>query len=87
MTYAIIYLNKVVKKDIPNLSSSAKSLIKKAIETRLMKDPIAYGKPLRFGLYGQRRLRVSDYRVIYTVNPDTKTVTIVAIGHRKDIYD
>lgn len=86
MTYAIEYTEKVIKKDIPALSSSAKKLIKRAIEERLTTDPIAFGKPLRYGLYGQRRLRVSKYRVIYTVDHKNHIVTIYAIDHRKDIY-
>ena len=84
--YKIEYLTKVIEKDIPKLPSSAKKLIKKAIEERLTLDPIAYGKPLRYGLYGQRRLRVSDYRIIYIVDSQNKLVTITAIGHRKNIY-
>lgn len=31
------------------------------------------------------RLRVGDYRILYII-PDDKTLLIVAIGHRKDIY-
>lgn len=87
MAYRIEYLPKVVKKDIPNLSSSAANLIKKAIEERLTADPIAFGKPLTRGLYGQRRLRVSNYRIIYTVDAKQQIVTITAIGHRSNVYD
>ncbi len=87
MAYKIEYLKKVVKKDIPSLSSSAGKLIKRAIEERLTSDPVSYGKPLRYGLYGQRRLRVGDYRVIYIVDSENKIVTISAIGHRSKIYD
>ena len=32
------------------------------------------------------KLRVGDYRVLYDVNSDTKTIFIHLIGHRKDIY-
>lgn len=31
------------------------------------------------------RLRVGDYRVIFF--EDAKTITVVAVGHRRDIYD
>ena len=30
------------------------------------------------------RLRVGDYRVIFTI--DATTITLLSIGHRKDIY-
>lgn len=85
--YQIRYIDEVVKKHIPDLPISARALIKKAIEERLTIDPIGFGKPLRYSLKGHRRLRVSDYRVVYRIEPETKTVLIVAIKHRKDIYD
>lgn len=49
-----------------------------------MVDPITSGKPLRYNLKGHRCLRVSDYRVIYRI--ENKSVIIIAIKHRKDIY-
>jgi mRNA-degrading endonuclease RelE of RelBE toxin-antitoxin system len=85
--YQIRYLEEVIRKHIPSLSFSAKALIQKAIEERLMVDPIGFGKPLRYSLKGHRRLRVSDYRVVYRIEPEIKTVIIVAIKHRKDIYE
>jgi mRNA interferase RelE/StbE len=60
-------------------------LIKKAIIDKLTIDPRSFGKPLAGSLKGHYRLRIGDYRVIYRVNGDV--VTVVAIGHRKDIYD
>ena len=78
--YQIRYLEEVIRKHIPALSSSTKELIKIAIEERLMKDPIGFGKPLRYSLIGHRRLRVSDYRIVYRIKPKIKTVVIVAIG-------
>lgn len=85
--YKIEYLQKVVKEDIPELTQTARDLIKKAIEERLMVDPIGFGKPLRYSLKGHRRLRVSDYRIVYRIIPADQTVLIVGIKHRKDIYD
>ena len=85
--YLIEYLKVVVKTDIPALPRSAKLLIKKAIEERLMIDPIGFGKPLRYSLKGHRRLRVADYRVVYRIDELKQRVLIVAIKHRKDIYE
>jgi addiction module RelE/StbE family toxin len=85
--YEVRYLQEVIHKHIPKISSTAKLLIKQAIETRLMTDPIGFGKPLRYSLKGHRRLRVSDYRIIYRIEAEVKTVIIVAIKHRKDVYD
>ena len=33
------------------------------------------------------RVRVGDYRVIYTVHHDVLLVVVVTLGHRRDIYD
>ena len=85
--YEIDYLEIVVNEDIPKLPSSAMTLIKKAIEERLTLDPIGFGKPLRYSLKGHRRLRVSSYRVVYRIISSSRTVLVVAIKHRKEVYD
>lgn len=85
--YQIEYLASVIKDDIPTLSKTAKHLIQKAIEERLMVDPIGFGKPLRYSLKGHRRLRVSDYRIIYRIEVSKKIVLVIAIKHRKDVYE
>jgi len=33
------------------------------------------------------RIRVGDYRAIYEINEEKKTVIILFIGHRRDVYD
>ncbi len=32
------------------------------------------------------RIRIGDYRVVYTINKESKTITIIRIGHRREIY-
>ena len=32
------------------------------------------------------RIRVGDYRVLYTIDDDSRVVTVHAVGHRRDIY-
>lgn len=86
MRYKIEYLEEVVKKHIPSLSSPIKLILKKAIEEKLMLDPVGYGAPLRYSLKGHRKLRVGDYRIVYRIIPENMTVLIIAIGHRKLIY-
>lgn len=38
-------------------------------------------------LRGLCRLRIGSYRVVYKVDVPAQTVTIVALGHRRDICD
>ncbi|MBI3179100.1 MAG: type II toxin-antitoxin system RelE/ParE family toxin [Deltaproteobacteria bacterium] len=86
LKYRIEYLESVVREDIPKLSREVRSRIRKAIEQKLAFHPIEFGKPLRYSLKGARRLRVEDWRVVYTIEtPDV--VLVVKIGHRKDVYD
>jgi len=33
-----------------------------------------------------RRIRVGSYRVVYTVDDSARLVTIVKVGHRRDVY-
>ncbi|KIE05030.1 Uncharacterized protein NF27_EY01260 [Candidatus Jidaibacter acanthamoeba] len=67
----------------PTFSPSAKALIKQAIEERLMVDPIGFSKPLHYKIGGY----VSDYRIVYRIKYKTTTVVIVAIKHRKEVYE
>jgi mRNA interferase RelE/StbE len=85
--YIIEYLSSVVENDVPSLPKTMRDRIKKAIDSRLTVDPVGYGKPLQYTLKGHRRLRVGDYRVVYRIMPERQRVLIVAIDHRKDIYE
>ncbi len=33
------------------------------------------------------RVRVGDYRIVYTVVDDVLLVVVVTVGHRRDVYD
>ena len=84
MSYTVVYLEDVVRKDIPSLDATTRDSIKLTIEEKLTTNPVEFGKPLQYSLKGCRRLRVGDWRVIYQLSG--QTVTIVKIGHRKEIY-
>ena len=85
--FEIKYLEVIKNEHIPNLPKSVRKTIKEAIENRLTQDPISLGKPLQYSLKGHRRIRVSNYRIIYRIDLPKKQVIIVAIDHRKDVYD
>jgi mRNA interferase RelE/StbE len=82
--YSIIYHEKVIKDDISTLNGSWKKKIKNTLESKLLLDPLLYGKPLRRDLHGCYKLRIGDYRVIYFLKKNI--VHVVAIGHRREIY-
>ncbi len=33
------------------------------------------------------RIRVGDYRIIYTIADDVLLIVVVPLGHRRDVYD
>jgi mRNA interferase RelE/StbE len=33
------------------------------------------------------RVRVGDYRIIYTVHDDALLIVVVTLGHRRDVYE
>jgi mRNA interferase RelE/StbE len=77
------------QKDLANLDKSAQRLIVRYIEERIIPsdDPTVFAKPLRHDLAGLWRFRVKDYRVICNIHHDRLVVLVLAIGHRKDIYE
>ena len=83
--FDIVYHRLVVTRDIPKLSSEWREKIKLAIEERLQSHPDLYGKPLRRSLKGYRKLRVGDYRIIFSI--EKNVVKVLAIQHRSVIYE
>lgn len=75
-----------VKKDLKEISRSMKGAIHRAIEKKLMIDPIQFGSPLRKNLKGLMKLRVGAYRIIYSIEKKTIIVFVIKIGHRKEVY-
>lgn len=85
VAFRILYHPKVKSHDIPRLAVAVRRRIKRAIETRLMVEPHKYGMPLRRTLKGYWKLRVGDYRVVFTV--EDGDVFVLVICHRKDVYE
>jgi mRNA interferase RelE/StbE len=52
----------------------------------LAQDPRPPGARALQGRSGLR-VRVGDYRIIYTVEDDVLLVVVVRLGHRRDVYD
>lgn len=84
MSHQVIYHPDVLKDDLPKIPRNFQVTIRKAIEQRLLSDPLSYGQPLRRVLQGYRKMRVGDYRVIYKV--EKEEIVILKIGHRKEVY-
>jgi len=84
MSYKLFYHPDVLKYDLTVILKNIKDAIRRAIEERLLSDPVAFGEPLRQSLKGHRKLRVGDYRVIYRFSGNQ--IFALKIGHRKEVY-
>jgi mRNA interferase RelE/StbE len=70
---------------LAKLDKPIRRRIQAAID-KLQHDPRPHGAIALRGLPGAHRIRVGDYRVIYTVEDDQLVVLVVDLGHRSEIY-
>ncbi len=84
-SFTVAYHPLVVKRDIPRLDKSMALRVRSAIEAKLMTRPEIYGIPLRATLKKFWKLRLGDWRVVYEIR--NKTVSVLAIAHRREVYD
>ena len=56
------------------------------LDIQELNEPRSKGKALKGKLSNYWRYRVGDYRLICDINDSEIIITVVRIGHRKDIY-
>ena len=64
--------------------------VQERLDTHLLalaSDPRPRGCRKLAGQVDQYRLRVGDYRIIYTIRDDRLLVLVLRVGHRRDIYE
>ena len=52
----------------------------------LLLEPKRVGRELRNELAGIHSARRGTYRILYRINDDERTVTVICIDHRRDVY-
>ena len=73
-------------KGLSRLPAKVRKKISRKIDS-LGKDPYPPNAVKLAGAKGDFfRVRIGDYRVIYSVREDALIVLVVGIGHRKEIY-
>ncbi|MFI7401701.1 type II toxin-antitoxin system RelE/ParE family toxin [Streptomyces sp. NPDC049541] len=55
--------------------------------TELENDPMGLNTTALVSQPDRRRLRVGDYRVLYTIDNGELVVWVVHVGHRSTVYD
>ncbi len=83
MTYQII-IERTARKEIQKINQADQNTIIQAIKN-LADEP----RPISCKKLKGRiawRIRVGDYRVIYEIKDNLLIVTVITVGHRRDVY-
>lgn len=72
-------------RSIRKLDPQIRRRVRRALR-ELSADP-ERGKPLQLTLKGLRSWRTGDFRIIYRIVHDRLEVLVIALGHRRDVYD
>jgi mRNA interferase RelE/StbE len=83
MSYRVSILRRA-QKELATLPGNTFERVRDALRA-LAEEPRPAGCKKLKGRDGWR-IRVGDYRVIYEIDENERTILIVHIGHRRDIY-
>ncbi len=83
MKYDVAILRRA-QREMAQLPNDALTRVVGAVRA-LGGDPTPPGSRKLTGREGWR-LRVGDYRIIYEIDNDRRVVTVLHIGHRRDVY-
>jgi mRNA interferase RelE/StbE len=75
---------RALRKLNPSIQDQIKRYLRQRIATD--EDPRRFGKALSGDLAGLWRYRVGDHRIICRIEHDRLLVLVVALGHRKLVY-
>ena len=84
MSFSITFSKQAIKA-LDQINEPFFSTIKESI-LALAENPRPFGYKQLKGRNGFR-IRIGNYRVIYEIYNEILLIEIIAIGHRKDIYD
>ncbi|HEX3099620.1 MAG TPA: type II toxin-antitoxin system RelE/ParE family toxin [Patescibacteria group bacterium] len=90
MKYALEY-SKEALEDLHDIdqTEAAKIVLKLEYIMRSQVNPLGLAKALKGNYKGLYRFRIGNYRAIFSKdsNGNLTIITIITIGHRKDIYE
>jgi len=84
--YDILVARPAVRSIRSQLPEAIAAAVIEFITGPLLKNPHRIGKPLRGELEGIHSARRGTYRVLYRIDDEQHTVTVLRVGHRGDIY-
>jgi mRNA interferase RelE/StbE len=76
-------------RDLRKLGAVAERMIVRYLRQRIAitENPRRFGRPLTGDLKGLWRYRVGSYRIVAAIEDDRFVVLVVAVGHRREVYD
>lgn len=74
-------------KQLKKLDKFVQKKIMNYLRERVTDNPRSFGRELAGNKAGLWRYRMEDYRLICQLKNDQVVVLVVAVGHRKEIYD
>ena len=84
MTWTLVYATSAARA-IKRLDPTIRRRMLVALLT-LRENP-ERGKPLQFALRGLRSWRTRDHRIVYRIVESRIEILVVAVGHRRDVYE
>lgn len=86
MSYQLTF-KKSAAKELRKLSKPVKTWVIQAID-KLAKEPRpAEVKKLKGLSQDLWRIRVGDYRIIYSISDKIRVINVRKVGHRRDVYE
>ncbi|MFZ0530144.1 MAG: type II toxin-antitoxin system RelE/ParE family toxin [Propionicimonas sp.] len=85
MTYRVEVAAAAVRQ-LRKLDRPAQRRVQAAIEL-LAVEPRPSGAKKLVGGNGEWRVRTGDYRIVYEIHDNVLLVLVVAVGHRREIYN
>lgn len=85
MPHYDVSFRRSAEKDLRKLDAGVQKRVMRAVEA-LEIEPRPDGCRKLTGSDDAYRIRVGDYRVVYTVNDIVHIVAIEHVGHRRDVY-
>ena len=74
---------RAIAEDLPEAVATA---VIDFITGPLLLEPKRIGRELRNELAGIHSARRGTYRILYRINDNERTVTVIRIDHRRDVY-
>jgi len=81
-----LLIKRNAEKELCSISQPYLSKILNKIKS-LQSTPRPQGAIMLKGNNQYFRIRLGDYRVIYSVDDKNKSVTIIKVGHRREVYE